>query len=216
MVSGPPRSCKLRDAPPVSGYFDAAPTVRSELSPNEQSCPTASSTNCFRRWGGSSGDLWTSTARPGSMPISSNKSAPHGCDFRTIVALGKVALAFGASHHAKPPPAALQGMHQILRVNLAATGDFMHHHGPVVVPLPRQCPRLRNAVGADTHQHVRTHRLRHETAQRKELFVRMEPGADAGCLPESQFELALSQGRNVHYTPRVILSIEKIRNTYYK
>ena len=38
-----------------------------------------------------------------------------------------MALAFGTSDDAKPPRAAFQGVHQVLGVHLAVTGDFMHH-----------------------------------------------------------------------------------------
>ena len=96
-------------------------------------------------------------------------------DLGAVVPLGQVALAFGTGDDAKPSPATLQRVHQILRVDLAAAWDFMNYDmGAVVLPLTRQrsCPSTQLA---QTHTSTSGHTgCDMKPPNAKESFPRIE------------------------------------------
>jgi hypothetical protein len=79
-----------------------------------------------------------------------------------IVALSQTALPPGTRDDTEPMASSLQGMEEVLRVDLAAAWDFSHQNmSTVLVPLARHASILGDAALADIHNNVRLDRLRH-------------------------------------------------------
>ncbi len=138
----------------------------------------------------------------------------HGMDanLSAIIPLGQVTLGFRTCDNANPPTAAFQRVHQILRVHLAAAGDFMDHNvSAVLPPLARKRSRLGNRIGTDVDEYVWTFRLRHGTAQWRSVISRdgTEQADTADAEVESALRLAPIQGRRRYYTSRSGLSSMK-------
>jgi len=89
---------------------------------------------------------------------------PHRADTNLgpVVALSQAALPPGTRDDAQTMASGLQGMEEVLRVDLAAAGNLSHHHmRTVLVPLAGHAPTLGHAFLTDIHNNVRTDRLGH-------------------------------------------------------
>ena len=92
------------------------------------------------------------------------EQSPHraNTNLGPIVALSQTALPPGTGDDTEPIASSLQGMEEVLRVDLAAAWDFSHQNmSTVLVPLARHAAILGNAVLADIHNNVWLDRLRH-------------------------------------------------------
>jgi hypothetical protein len=70
-----------------------------------------------------------------------------------------MALALGTGDDAQPADAALDGVHQVLGVHLAATGNLVDHDVRASLgPLPREPLALGDAVAADVDNNIGSHR----------------------------------------------------------
>jgi hypothetical protein len=79
-----------------------------------------------------------------------------------IVALSQTALPRGTRDDTEPVAAGLQGMEEVLRVDLSAARDLSHENmDTVLVPLARHVSVLVDAALADIHNNVRLDRLCH-------------------------------------------------------
>ena len=79
-----------------------------------------------------------------------------------IVALSQTALPPGTRDDTESVASSLQGMEEVLRVDLAAAWNFAHQNmSTVLVPLARHASILGDAALADIHDDVRLDRLRH-------------------------------------------------------
>jgi hypothetical protein len=73
-----------------------------------------------------------------------------------IVALCEMAFPLGASDDTNSPSASLHRVKQVLAIHLSAAWNLAYQNpGPILVPLPRQTPALRDAVGAYIDNDVR-------------------------------------------------------------
>jgi hypothetical protein len=75
---------------------------------------------------------------------------------RSIVTLGQSTFTLGAGYHTDAVTPSLQGVKQVLHVDLAAAGHFPHRNPySVLLPLGRQTFAWPNTIAADMHDDIR-------------------------------------------------------------